>query len=122
MTALLMLDASGQKWVRPELPTQRCGVDGVAWNLKPDDLAGRPPEVLIGGSYQVAASCTFDEVVSRLPAMDGLHIVNAFAGEARRLFTFISISGEPRLAEMDTVVVDDWAAVLDAHADRLQLI
>jgi hypothetical protein len=122
LAVTLMVDARSRRWVRPELPTQRCSRDGVAWTLRPENYEDRPPHVLIGGSYQMAVAGTFDEVLSRVPPFDDLHIVNVVRRKERQTFSFLTIGGEPHFTPPHFFLADDWTAVIEAHDDRLRLI
>lgn len=117
----LMLDAAQQKWVRPQIPTQRCGRDGACWSHDEDDYTGRPPAHLIGGSFQSAHVRSLDEAVSLVPAVDGMHLINNVHDEPSLVYVFAHHNGQAHAVEAGQFFINDVAYTLDQHRDQLVL-
>jgi hypothetical protein len=117
MAVSLMLDQ--QRWLRPQIPTQRCDKDGVSWCYRPEDYADRPASVMLGGSYQTAIITSVDEVLARVPQHDGLHMLCAITGSEPMLYAVLTINSETRIAAPGQFMTDDWLATLDHHTERM---
>ena len=118
----LMVDSIKHRWVRPEIPTQRCHGDGVAWSYQPADFADRPEQILIGGSYQVAFANTVEEVMASVPPCDGFHVLHLIINDQAMAILYLTTEGQTQIVERSQVFVDDWAAALLAHKDRTILV
>jgi hypothetical protein len=68
----LMVDRMHQRWVRPEITSQRCHQDGITWTHQAEIYLDRAPHILIGGSYQLTAARGIDEITSNVSFADGL--------------------------------------------------
>jgi hypothetical protein len=119
MAVSLMLD--NQRWLRPQIPTQSCAEDGVSWSYCPEDYADRPANIFIGGSYQTAVIHNVDEVLSRIPSHDGLHMLSAINANPGVMYAVLTIGGEKQFAIPEAFMVDDWTHTLASHMDRLIL-
>ena len=115
-----MLDVSRRSWGRPEVPTQRCGAEGVNWSWQADDFTARPATILIAGSYQAAVVQNLDEAISLVPQTDGLHLIRV-KGDEPTLYAFVHAEGQTMEVHARDLIIDDVSVALAGNADRLTL-
>ena len=119
MAALLLLEPLSGRWTI-RFPRQRCGEAGVSWAVIAEDFAGLDPSWVLGGTFQFSSrSDGIDELV---PATDGLHFVLVHGRDETQLQAFIRAAGALQPAGEQPVMINDWAATLDAAMPRLGLV
>jgi hypothetical protein len=118
MAALLLLEPLSGRWTI-RFPRQRCGQAGVSWTVTAEDFTGLDPSWVLSGTFQSSSrSDGSDELV---PATDGLHFVLVHGETDTQLRGFICAGGVLRPAGEQPVMINDWAATLDAAMPRLDL-
>jgi hypothetical protein len=96
---------------------------GVTWSVTADDFAELGPGWVLAGTFQAtsARSGRPQHLAELVPAADGLHFVLVHTQEQSQLRAFIRAGGELRPAGEQPVMINDWAAVIDAAEPRLTL-
>jgi hypothetical protein len=122
IAAALTLHVRQRRWISPVIPHQRCERDGVSWSLHAADVEGFAPGTVIAGSFQSARGCGVDELLTRMPPLDGLHLAHSFDVDRWFVYAFLRVGGDVRVCEPKAVLEDDCRACIRAYHDRLELM
>jgi hypothetical protein len=122
IAAALTLHVPQRRWISPVIPHQRCQRDGVSWSLQTADVEGFAPGTVIAGSFQSARGCGVDELLARVPPLDGLHVAHSFDAGRWFVWVFVRVACEARVIEPPAMLENDCRACLHAHQDRLEFL
>ncbi len=120
IAAFLILNTNNQQWTRPLPPSQRCGVDGVTFQLREEDLFVLPDACRVAGSFQLAHAAALDDAQALIPPFDGLHIVYSIDLRQTK-HCFLRQENQVCHVLPESVIIDDWRRYLHEHRDRLTL-
>jgi hypothetical protein len=117
---LLLLDCRAKHWMLPAIPAQAYGADGTCWTLDLGDGVILPTHQRVAGSYQTARIADATEAAGAVPALDGLHLVQAAGDpEPGDAYCFLHAQGQVHRVEPREVLGDDWDQALADAADRM---
>jgi hypothetical protein len=118
---ILFLDTRQKRWAWG-VPRQRSGGESACWNVSRDDFPQLPPECVVAGSFQSRVFAGGEEPPDATPPADGLHFVLRIDPDARGIWSFVRMGGEPLAAMPGALIFDDFEDDLRNLTSRLTCI